>query len=339
MKTRFKLTALILALVMVVGVFAACAQDAPQEPADDYETYKATFQSGGRSDEETAVSYFALQMVPLSAAPAMFEVPTPPTAPGTRVNANSNASIDYSNMRDGYITIRFLRNTTRRIMVRIEGPSGVEFVYFLRTDGKFEVFPLSDGNGRYRIRIFENIEGNRYSLAHSAQINVTLADEFAPFLRPNQFVNFNSESKAVAKAAELVEDHDNVLDKTKAIFEFVIRNIKYDFELARTVQSGYVPDIDRVLERGKGICFDYASLMAAMLRSQGIPTRLVIGYAGTAYHAWLDVWSEEEGWLNSVIFFNGEDWTLVDPTFAAAGSRRALAFIGDGSNYTALRLY
>ena len=338
MKTRIKLTALVMTLVMVVGIFAACAQDAPQAPMADDETDEAIFHNGGRSVEETAVSYLALQMVPLSASPAMFNVLNP-TAPGTRVSENSNASIDYSNTRDGYITIRFLRNTTRRIMVRIEGPSGVEFVYFLRTDGKFEVFPLSDGNGKYIVRVFENIEDNRYSLAHSATITVTLADEFAPFLRPNQFVNFNKDSKAVAKAAELVEGHENALDKTKAIFEFVIKNIKYDYELARTVQAGYVPDIDRVLEKRKGICFDYASLMAAMLRSQGIPTRLVIGYAGKAYHAWIDIWSEEEGWLNSVIFFNGEDWTLVDPTYAAAGSKRALAFIGDGSNYTALRLY
>jgi hypothetical protein len=338
MKTRLKVIAFVLVLVMIVGVLAACAQDEPQAPTVPYEASEEIFHSGGQSDEETAVSYFAMQMVALSAAPAMFDVYNP-TAPGTRVSANSNASIDYSNASDGYITIRFLRNTTRRIMVRIEGPSGVEFVYFLRTDGEFEVYPLSDGNGRYRIRVFENIEGNRWSLAHSAQITATLDDEFAPFLRPNQFVNFNSESRAVAKAAELVEDYEDVLDKVRAIFEFIIDNISYDFQLARTVQSGYVPDIDLVLERGRGICFDYASLMAAMLRSLQIPTRLVIGYAGTAYHAWIDVWSEETGWINTVIFFDGEEWTLIDPTFAAAGTRAALAFIGDGTNYTALRLY
>jgi hypothetical protein len=338
MKTRLRLTALVLIMVLMVSIFASCAQDEPQAPTVPDETSEEIFHTGGQSDEETAINYFALQMVPLSATPAMFNVYNP-TAPGTRVRANSNASIDYSNAADGYITIRFLRNTTRRIMVRIEGPSGVEFVYFLRTDGQFEVFPLSDGNGRYTVRVFENIEGNRWSLAHSTQITATLDDEFAPFLRPNQFVNFNSESKAVAKAAELVEDYEEVLDKVRAIFEFVIENISYDFQLARTVQSGYVPDIDRVLERGKGICFDYASLMAAMLRSLEIPTRLVIGYAGTAYHAWIDVWSEEAGWLNTVIFFDGEDWTLIDPTFAAAGTRAAMAFIGDGTNYTALRLY
>ena len=33
--------------------------------------------------------------------------------------------------------------------------------------------------------------------------------------------------------------------------------------------------------------------MTGMLRSQGIPSKLVVGYAGTAYHAWISVWTEE----------------------------------------------
>ena len=95
-----------------------------------------------------------------------------------------------------------------------------------------------------------------------------------------------------------------------------------------------------MLTRGKGICFDYAALMAAMLRSQSIPTRLVTGYAGTAYHAWIDVWSETEGWIHNVIFFDGNNWELMDPTFAAAGGGAGLEqIIGDGTTYTALRLF
>jgi transglutaminase-like putative cysteine protease len=195
------------------------------------------------------------------------------------------------------------------------------------------------------VRVFENIEGSRFSLSLSHTINVSLTDEFAPFLRPNQFVNFNSESRAVALASELVQGADTLHEKVTEIFNFVIENISYDVELARTVQSGYVPDIDRVLERGKGICFDYAALMTAMLRSQNIPTRLVTGYAGTAYHAWIDVWSYDSGWISGMIFFDGRTWSLMDPTFAAAGTNTAagmaaaLEFIGDGTNYTALRLF
>ena len=41
-----------------------------------------------------------------------------------------------------------------------------------------------------------------------------------------------------------------------------------------------LPSVDETLKTKKGICFDYAALMTAMLRSQGIPTKLEIGYQG-----------------------------------------------------------
>jgi len=75
--------------------------------------------------------------------------------------------------------------------------------------------------------------------------------------------------------------------------------------------------------------------MAAMLRSQGIPTKLVIGYTGDVYHAWISVYCKEDGWLDNVIHFDGHSWELVDPTFAASGSASEVSqYIGDGSNYT-----
>ena len=50
-----------------------------------------------------------------------------------------------------------------------------------------------------------------------------------------------------------------------------------------------------LLEKKSGICFDYAALMTGMLRSQGVPCKLVVGYAGTVYHAWISVWTAEHG--------------------------------------------
>ena len=126
------------------------------------------------------------------------------------------------------------------------------------------------------------------------------------------------------------------MEKLSAIYLFVISHIEYDKELADNVHSGYIPDVDSVMEKGKGICFDYASLLAAMLRSQGVPTKLVIGYTGDAYHAWISVYSEETGWLEDIIFFNGEDWELMDPTFASSRlSAGVSTYIGSGTDYQA----
>lgn len=38
------------------------------------------------------------------------------------------------------------------------------------------------------------------------------------------------------------------------------------YEIAANIQANYIPVIYSTLDSGKGICFDYASLMAAMLR-------------------------------------------------------------------------
>ena len=323
MKTNARFIALAVSAILLAGVLAGCTQTGM--PA---------------ASEEGAIIDIEFDMVPLAAG-APTAVLRLPTAPGTQVAKNAKAEIDHSNTRDGYVMIRFLQSTSKSLAVQVIGPSSVTYTYTLRADGRHEVFPLSDGNGRYTIRVLEQVEGSRFSLAISTEINVTLADEFAPFLRPNQYVNFNRDSRVVAKASELATGVDGMPARVSAIYNFVIQNISYDRELARTVQSGYIPNVDAVLERGKGICFDYAALMTAMLRSLGIPTRLVIGYAGDVYHAWIDVHSEETGWINSVIFFDGSNWHLMDPTFASTANQSAevMRFIGDGKNYSARYLY
>jgi transglutaminase-like putative cysteine protease len=191
---------------------------------------------------------------------------------------------------------------------------------------------MSDGNGEYQITIYINVSGNSYAAVLSLSIDVSLADEFEPFLRSNQYVNFDEAPETLALAAQLTADKEDTLDKVKAVYDYVVENIKYDNELAATVKSGYVPVLDRVLEKQAGICFDYASLMTGMLRSQGIPCKLVVGYAGELYHAWINVWTEDSGWVDNVIFFDGTSWVRMDPTFAASGSDTE-------SSYTAKYFY
>ncbi|MCL2499504.1 MAG: transglutaminase domain-containing protein [Defluviitaleaceae bacterium] len=280
------------------------------------------------------------EMVPLTNAPAIFSIPMP-TAPGTSVQQNAKAVIDFSNAEDGYIMAKYIPQTTKSIRVMIKGPSGAQYQYTLKSGNVFEVFPLSDGNGAYSIGVFEQVEGTKYATVVSRNITVKLTDEFAPFIRPNQYVNFSANNQAVIKAGELIKDAKTIIDKISAIYNFVITSLEYDKDKAKTVQSGYLPDIDDVLRRGKGICFDYAAVMAAMLRSQNIPTKLIVGYTGEVLHAWVDVYSTETGWINSVIFFDGKSWKLMDPTFASSGNQSAevMKFIGDGKNYVVKFIY
>lgn len=267
------------------------------------------------------------------------------SAPGVLVKSNTKAVVDYSNTADGYVMVKYT-GKNQKVRTRITGPSGVTYTYYQSLTGEYDVFALSDGNGSYKVEIYENTSGNRYALALSHTIKVTLKDEFGPFLRTNKYVNYTPESKVVTLAAELSRDKKTQKEKTqnekiKAVYDYVITNISYDYELAKTVSSGYAPDLDSVLDKKKGICFDYAAVMAAMLRSQGIPTKLVFGNAGEVYHAWISTYSAETGWVTASIYFNGKEWKLMDPTFASTGKSSAeiMKFIGDGKNYTEKYIY
>ncbi len=256
-----------------------------------------------------------------------------PKADGKISNGTDIVRIDSSHTGKGYVMVRYT-GSNPKVKLQIKAPDGNAYVYLLSKKGEFETFPLSSGDGTYSLSVFENVSGDMYSTAFSQDIKVKLKDEFQPFLHPNQYVWFTKDSKAVAKGKELVAQAHSDLQAVEAIYEYVIGNISYDEEKAKNVSYGYLPEVDETLSSGKGICFDYASLMAAMLRSQGIPTKLEVGYAGEAYHAWISVYVEERGWIDDIIEFDGFSWTLMDPTFAASNDKDALRdYIGNGDNY------
>lgn len=275
-----------------------------------------------------------------TAVPETRPVPVIPAAqaPGTQTACCDDAVIDYSNAAGGYVMVRYGSAAENRLKVQVKGPTAT-YTYDLPPQ-EWVVLPLSDGNGSYQVGIYENIGGTRYAKVLTASFQVSLTDEFAPFLRPNRYVNYDADSDAVAVGLEVTVGLEAPLDKVAAVYEFVIGTLSYDFDKAASVQSGYIPDPDRILAEKKGICFDYAALMTAMLRSQQIPCKLVVGYAGSTYHAWISVWTEETGWIDGFLFFDGHSWQRMDPTFAssAGGDEAILNFIKNGT-YTEKYLY
>lgn len=292
--------------------------------------------SAGKKGESSSGMQFSEAELPEN--PAIPDI-LQPVASGTNAEETDRAVIDYSNTADGYVMVCVKEESTNELKVQVKGPE-VTYTYNIEA-GDWEVFPLSDGNGTYQISLLENVEGKKYATIQSVSAQVELTDEFAPFLRPNQYVNYGNAELTVKRAAQLSDGKTTELEKVQAIYEYVIHTLSYDTELAATVQSGYLPDLDRVLERKKGICFDYAALMTGMLRSQSVPCKLVVGYAGEAYHAWISVYTEKDGWIDNVIYFDGAAWKRMDPTFASSGGQNdeIMKYIGDGKNYKEKYLY
>lgn len=257
-----------------------------------------------------------------------------PEAPGTSVWQTENVIVDISNASQGYFMVKYT-GSVPKVRIQTIAPDGTKNQPLLSIDGTYKVFPFSEGNGSYQINVLENTTGDKYAVLLSETITVALENEFSPFLYPNQYVDFTASSQAVKKGEELVKDTYSDLEAIENIYTYVIEHITYDEKKAGEVRDGYLPVIDDTLASGSGICFDYASLMTAMMRTQRIPTKLEIGYSGDVKHAWISAYVDEVGWVDRIIEFDGSSWTLMDPTLAASNSRKSVAkYIGDGTNYT-----
>jgi len=108
-----------------------------------------------------------------------------------------------------------------------------------------------------------------------------------------------------AQAAATVEGSATEFEKAVRLAEWVHNAVVYDSSL-----WGRRLDSEQVFNDRRGVCSEYAHLLLAMLRSQGIPARFVAGfvYSGESWgpHAWVE----------AVV---GGKWVPFDPTFNEAG--------------------
>ncbi len=262
-----------------------------------------------------------------------------PQASGTVIYDNGRVTVDASNIGQGYVMVKYCGGAGR---IKVQITKNAEtYTYDLNARGAYEVFPFSEGDGTYTLKVFEHVNGNQYAQAFSQSLSVSMPDPFAPFLTPNQYVNFADGGAVVQAGTQAASAAMDEIGVVTSIYNYVIGNITYDNAKAASVQSGYLPNVDQILAEKKGICFDYAAVMAAMLRSQDIPAKLVIGYTGGMYHAWINVYIESVGWIDNIIYFDGQNWSLMDPTFASSGGNdeSIRQYIGNAANYQAKYTY
>ena len=74
-----------------------------------------------------------------------------------------------------------------------------------------------------------------------------------------------------------------------------------------------------------------------MLRSQGIPCKIITGYVSpdNIYHAWNMVYIDGT-WVDAHIDIKQNTWTRIDTTFAVGSGS---SYVGDGIAYTDLYTY
>ena len=257
-----------------------------------------------------------------------------PEAPGKKTLGTSPLVLDISDTDQGYLTA--VSDSTDQMMnVQFTAEDGVVYSYFI-SPGESAVIPFSSGSSTYQVSCYQQISDSQYAALYADTLEIKLANEFLPFLYPNQYVNFTPDSEASKLALSMVSEDTSDIDALQTIYNYVVSHVTYDYDLADTVASGYLPDVDETLQTGKGICFDYAALTTAMLRSCDIPCKLQIGYAGDIKHAWINVYIRSRGWVDKAVEFSGDSWSRMDPTFDSNSEDKDTIqeYIGDNNNYT-----
>lgn len=236
--------------------------------------------------------------------------------------------LDTSKLSQGVITVSYDVPADKRIKLMIAKDDS-SYNYNLYSNVASENFPLQQGNGTYKVSVLENTSGNKYKVVASESVTLQLSNPNAVYLSSVQNVKWSPSDKAVLKATQLTAGLKTDEQKVKAIYNYIVSNVKYDYTLASNVTTDYIPNNDNTLVTKKGICYDYSSLFATMLRSQGIPTKLVMGNTSyvSSYHAWNEV------------LLNGK-WVTIDTTVDAGLAKTAAStLVKAADKYTAVKFY
>jgi len=124
-------------------------------------------------------------------------------------------------------------------------------------------------------------------------------------------------TNAVVKSDEICSQGDVY----NTVLNFMKSEFSYDFVRQKAIASSgqfLLPEIEECFDARAGVCQDLSAIMVCMLRVQGIPAKLMIGYADKYYHAW------------NVVTVNGEE-VFFDPTNAVGAI--------DAKKYQAERMY
>jgi len=193
-----------------------------------------------------------------------------------------------------------------KIWACVKGPGGEINVYPIEAkEGKFaQKIWLRYGPGSYGVWVDSN--PRRYS----GEIYFTVmnsAGRDIAFEAPSGYINCD-DPEIVDLAQSITEGAPGEREKALAIYDWVAKNISYDYALYKTGNHTIVNTSKDVLKAKTGLCRDYAFLTAALARAAGIKIRVVYGQA-KSNNDWINhAWNE--------MYLDGK-WVAVDACWDA----------------------
>ena len=162
--------------------------------------------------------------------------------------------------------------------------------------------------------------------------NISLVESYT---KPGEGIE-SDDQIIINLSREIVGNEKNPFWKAYKIYDWITKTIRYDHDL---VPSGGAL---ATIEKGEGVCGDYAKLFMALARAAGIPSRYIILYVLDNYdveaHASVEIYLPEYGWVPidptwGVEFNNfARQYSLLLPEFKEDGISKSYLYHLHGTN-------
>jgi len=179
-------------------------------------------------------------------------------------------------------------------------------------------------NVRYRIKRLE------YS-KHVSTSSFLSEEDLRRYLQADQLVTISPKIKEMAE--EITQAKTTTMDKARAIYDYVLKNVSYD----KTIPGWGNGDTERVCLLKAGNCTDFHSLFISLARASGIPAKFVMGVPLAndkregeipGYHCWAEFYDEQLGWVPVDISEAWKNKSKYEYYFGAIGADRLEISVG-----------
>jgi len=178
----------------------------------------------------------------------------------------------------------------------------------IQMDQGYSLKTLDHHNGPRQYTIFADIGNLKTNYPNPTHYN-------SPNIYPNRFLQLPKTSpRTLTLARNLVNESDSETTKALKILKYLKKNYGYSLDMERKTQASALDEF--LFIRKEGHCEYFASAMAVLLRLNGIPSRIINGFAGTE---WNDLGqymvvrqSHAHSWVEAYI--PGMGWQVYDPT-------------------------
>ncbi|MCL5773558.1 MAG: transglutaminaseTgpA domain-containing protein [Firmicutes bacterium] len=211
------------------------------------------------------------------------------------------------------VQIFYIEREMPNIIFAAYQPSQLYFptntIYYDRNMGLLSPVPLDKGTIYSIISFTSNMPDYKIR-------KLAMKKNILPWNEASHYLQLPPISEKVRKLAlDITKNYDNDYTKAMAVCLYLQNHYPYDLDVPPFPKNMETTEYF-LFEQKRGYCEHFASTMAVLLRTLGIPSRLITGFTSGVYNPITGYYeirnSDAHAWVE--VFFSGVGWISFDPT-------------------------